>query len=174
MSRHAGSCIPGTGQGYLRMRKNVWPIPGTQERVRRKSCFYRLAPYLRPRLLDGEEKIQRMLASYIDQAMERAAYEIIEEEGSYWGGYQATGGIIPNPHEGDIGVGLLWRLLSQAVAHAQHGWARATDLHQNGFGGYFRTLWQPIWLSKFLGPLYSSCADWGLSLIHISEPTRPY
>ena len=26
-----------------------------------------------------------MLASYIDQAMERAAYEIIEDEGSYWG-----------------------------------------------------------------------------------------
>ena len=26
-----------------------------------------------------------MLASYIDQAMERAIYDIIEEEGSYWG-----------------------------------------------------------------------------------------
>jgi len=26
-----------------------------------------------------------MLASYIDQAMERAIYEIIEDEGTYWG-----------------------------------------------------------------------------------------
>ncbi len=26
-----------------------------------------------------------MLASYIDQAMERAVYDIIEGEGSYWG-----------------------------------------------------------------------------------------
>ena len=26
-----------------------------------------------------------MLASYIDRAMERAVYEIIEDEGTYWG-----------------------------------------------------------------------------------------
>jgi predicted RNase H-like HicB family nuclease len=26
-----------------------------------------------------------LLASYIDQAMERATYEIIEDEGTYWG-----------------------------------------------------------------------------------------
>jgi hypothetical protein len=29
--------------------------------------------------------------------------------------------IIPNPHEGDVGVGLLWRLLSQAGVSREAG-----------------------------------------------------
>ena len=43
-----------------------------------------------------------MLAAYIDQAMEQAVYQIDVTV------------IIPNPHEGDVGVGLLRRLLRQA------------------------------------------------------------
>jgi len=34
-----------------------------------------------------------MLASYMDQAMEQAAYEIIEEEGTYWGEIPALLGV---------------------------------------------------------------------------------
>jgi predicted RNase H-like HicB family nuclease len=34
-----------------------------------------------------------MLANYIDQAMEQAAYEIIEDEGTYWGQIPALQGV---------------------------------------------------------------------------------
>lgn len=34
-----------------------------------------------------------MLASYIDQAMEQAVYEIIEDEGTYWGEIPALQGV---------------------------------------------------------------------------------
>ena len=34
-----------------------------------------------------------MLANYIDQAMEQAAYEIIEDEGTYWGEIPALQGV---------------------------------------------------------------------------------
>ena len=53
-----------------------------------------------------------MLAKYLElameRAMERAVYEVIEDEGTYYGEISA------NRHEGDIGVGLLSRLLRQA------------------------------------------------------------
>jgi predicted RNase H-like HicB family nuclease len=34
-----------------------------------------------------------MLAAYIDQAMEQAAYEIVEDEGIYWGEIPALQGV---------------------------------------------------------------------------------
>ncbi|MEW6718203.1 MAG: type II toxin-antitoxin system HicB family antitoxin [Chloroflexota bacterium] len=34
-----------------------------------------------------------MLATYIDQAMEQAVYEIIEDEGTYWGEIPALQGV---------------------------------------------------------------------------------
>ena len=34
-----------------------------------------------------------MLASYLDEAMERAVYEIIEDEGTYWGAIPGLQGV---------------------------------------------------------------------------------
>lgn len=37
-----------------------------------------------------------MLANYIDAAMEQAVYEIIEEEGTYWGEIPYFQGVMPS------------------------------------------------------------------------------
>jgi predicted RNase H-like HicB family nuclease len=37
-----------------------------------------------------------MLASYLDAAMERAAYEIVEDDGSYWGEIAGLQGVWAN------------------------------------------------------------------------------